>query len=165
MGLLHFFLGLENWQHDQGIFVSHQRYVQELLATFNMVDARPISLPMDVKQNFLESSNSPPIDAHLYRKLCGSLNWLLNTQCDISFSASLFSGFMGSPLQIDWHSSLRILRYLKSTPDLGILYTADHDISQAIALFGWTILDWAGNVDSCRSTIGYSITLGLGAIS
>ena len=165
MGLLHFFLGLENWQHDQGIFVSHQRYVQELLATFNMVDARPISLPMDVNKKFLESCDSPLADAHLYWKFIGSLIWLLNTWCDINFRVSLLASFMGSPLQTHWHAGLCILRYLKSTPDLGILYTADHDISQAIALFGWTILDWAGNVDSCRSTIGYSITLGLGAIS
>ena len=27
LGLLHFFLGLEIWQHSQGIFVSKQRYV------------------------------------------------------------------------------------------------------------------------------------------
>ena len=27
LGLLHFFLGLEIWQHSQGIFVSQERYV------------------------------------------------------------------------------------------------------------------------------------------
>ena len=48
LGLLHFFLGLEIWQHAQGIFVSQLRHVQELLVAFNMVDARPISLPIDV---------------------------------------------------------------------------------------------------------------------
>ena len=66
LGLLHFFLGLEIWQHSQGIFVSQQRYVQELLAAFNMVDARPISSPMDVNQKFLEFDDSTAADSHLY---------------------------------------------------------------------------------------------------
>ena len=136
MGLLHFFLGLEIWQHAQGIFVSKQRYVQELLATFSMVDARPISLPMDVNQKLSKSGGSPSTNIHLYRKLIGSLIWLLNTRCDISFPVSLLAGFMSSPLQTHWHAGLRILRYLKSTPKLGILYTADPDRSQALALYG-----------------------------
>ena len=96
MGLLHFFLGLEIWQHQQGIFVSQQRYVQELIHAFGMADARPISLPMDVNQNFLGSSDSEPADIHLYRKLIGSLIWLLNIKSDISFPVSLLVGFMGS---------------------------------------------------------------------
>ena len=77
----------------------------------------------------------------------------------------LLARFMGSPLQTHWHARLRILRYLKSTPGLGILYTADHDISQVVALFGWTDLDWAGDVDSRHSTTGYCFTLDSGAIS
>ena len=130
-----------------------------------MVDARPIASPMDVNQKFLEFDDSTAADFHLYWRLIGSLIWLLNTCCDISFLVGLLAGFMGSPLQTHWHAGLRILRYLKSTLGLGILYTADHDISQAIALFGWTDLDWASDVDFCHSTTCYCFTLGSGAIS
>ena len=165
LGLLHFFLGLDIWQHSQEIFVSQQRYVRELLAAFNSVDARPISSPMDVNKKFSESHDSIAADSHLYWRLIGSLIWLLNTHCDISFPVGLLAGFMGSPLQTHWHTGLRILRYLKSTLGLGILYTVDHDISQGVALFGWTDSDWAGDVDSCRSTTGYYFTLGLNARS
>ena len=165
LGLLHFFLGMEIWQHSQGIFVSQQRYVQELLAAFNMVDAMPISSPMDVNKKFSESYDSTTVDSHLYWRLIGSLIWLLNTCCDIIFPVGLLAGFMGSPFQTHWHARLRILRYLKSTPGVGILYTSDHDISQALDLFGWTDSDRAGDVDSRRSTTGYYFTLGSGVIS
>ena len=165
MGLLHFFLGLEIWQHEQGIFVSQQRYIQELLTTFGMADARPISSPMDVNQKFSCSSDSPSTDQHLYQKLIGSLIWLLNTRCDISFPVGLLAGFMGSPLQTHWQAGLRILRYLKSSPELGILYAADEDPTSPLSLFGWTDSDWAGDVDTRRSTTGYCFTLGSGAIS
>ena len=50
MGLLHFFLGLEIWQDQSGIFISQKRYVQELLQVFDMQDCRPISTPMDPNQ-------------------------------------------------------------------------------------------------------------------
>ena len=106
-----------------------------------MVDARPISSPMDVNQNFLESDDSTAIDSHVYQRLIGSLMWLLNTRYDISFPVGLLAGFMGSPLQTHWHAGLCILRYLKFTPGLGILYTADHDRSLSISLFGWTDSD------------------------
>ena len=130
-----------------------------------MVDVRPISSPMYVNQKFSEFDDSTATDSHLYRRLIGSLIWLLNTRCDITFAVGLLAGFMGSPLQTHWHAWLCILRYLKSTPGLGILYIADQDISQVVALFGWMDSDWAGDVGSCHSTIGYCFTLGSGAIS
>ena len=49
--------------------------------------------------------------------------------------------------------------------NLGIFYKVDEDPSLPISLFGWTDSDWAGDVDSRRSTTGYCFTLGLGAIS
>ena len=130
-----------------------------------MVDARPISSPMDVNQKFLEFDDSTTINSHLYRRLIGSLIWLLNTRCDISFAVGLLAGFMGSPLQNHGHVGLHILWYFQPTLGLGILYTVDHDISQAVALFGWTDSDWVGDVDSCCYTIGYCFTLGSNAIS
>ena len=42
MGSLHIFLGLETWQGEQGIFLSQQRYVQELLEAFEMTNCRPM---------------------------------------------------------------------------------------------------------------------------
>ena len=104
-----------------------------------MVHARPTSSPMDVNKKFSKSNDSPSADAHLCRKLIGSLIWLLNNQCDIGFPVSLLAGFMGSPLQTHWHVGLHILWYLKSTPGLGILYTVDQDISKLLPCLGGQI--------------------------
>lgn len=165
MGVLHYFLGLEVYQHQTGIFISQQRYVSELLLSFGMEDSRTITSPMDVNQKFSIDTDSPPADIHLYRKLIGSLIWLLNTRCDLSFPVSLLAGFMGKPLLIHWHAGLRILRYLKTTPALGLFYEADTKDSTSLSIYGWTDSDWAGDVDHRRSTTGYCFTLGSGAIS
>ena len=94
MGLLHFFLGLEIWQDQSGIFISQKRYVQELLQAFDMQDCRPISTPMDPNQKLSAHDDGELVDASLYRKLVGSLIWLLNTRLDISFPVGLLAGFM-----------------------------------------------------------------------
>ena len=68
-------------------------------------------------------------------------------------------------MKTHWQAALRILRYLKTFPSLGLVYLADRDSSSEIHLIGWTDSDWAGDIDSRRSTTGYCFTLGSGAIS
>ena len=76
-----------------------------------MIEARPISSPMDPNQKLSTFGDSTPANAQLYRKLVGSLIWLLNTKIDISFPNGLLAGFMSTPLKTHWQVGLWILRY------------------------------------------------------
>ncbi|MCO5609884.1 hypothetical protein L7F22_064117 [Adiantum nelumboides] len=96
LGLLHFFLGLEILQNEAGIFISQRRYVQEFLSAFGMEDCRPISTPMDVHQKLSAVDEADFADASQYRKLVGSLIWLLNTRMDLS-PVGLLANFMSEP--------------------------------------------------------------------
>ena len=92
MGLLHFFLGLEIWQEEQGIFISQKWYVQELLEAFGMKDCKPISTQMDPNVKPSTHDDFELVDASLNRKLVGSLIQLLNTKLDICFPISFLAG-------------------------------------------------------------------------
>ena len=72
---------------------------------------------------------------------------------------------MSQPMKTHWQAGLRILRYLKATPDRGIWYAAGQAEDDGVCLQGWTDSDWGGDVDTRRSTTGYCFTLGSGAIS
>ena len=146
LGLLHFFLGLEVLQTQRGMFISQRRYVSELLEAFGMEDARPISSPMDPNAKLSAYDSSGPADPNLYRKLVGSLIWLLNTRLDLSFSVGLLSSFMQHPLKCHWQQGLRILRYLRQSPDVGIWYPAGD--GSAPVLRGWSDADWGGDPDT-----------------
>ena len=74
-------------------------------------------------------------------------------------------GFMSQPRKTHWQAGLRILRYLQATPDHGIFYAAGTDPHDDLVLHGWTDSDWAGDLDTRRSTIGYCFILGSGAIT
>ena len=45
MGLMHYFLGLEIWQADGELFVSHGDYANEILNTFHMERKKPMETP------------------------------------------------------------------------------------------------------------------------
>eukprot|EP00253_Pinus_taeda_P015989 PITA_15989 len=49
LGILHYFLGLEIWQCNDGLFVSQGKYVRKILEKFNMHGCKPVdtSLPGD----------------------------------------------------------------------------------------------------------------------
>ena len=46
LGLFHYFLGLEIWQHSDGFFVSQGMYAREILEKFNMHGCKPIDTPL-----------------------------------------------------------------------------------------------------------------------
>jgi hypothetical protein len=45
IGLLHFFLGIEVLQMDNGIFISQPKYVLNILHEFGMEDCKPCATP------------------------------------------------------------------------------------------------------------------------
>ena len=45
MGLMHYFLGLEIWQEDGELFVSHGDYSNEILNKFHMERKKPMETP------------------------------------------------------------------------------------------------------------------------
>ena len=59
LGLLHYFLGLEVWQHASGIFISRRKYSLKLLEKFNMQNSASISCPMDPHSKLSIHDESP----------------------------------------------------------------------------------------------------------
>jgi len=73
-----------------------------------------------------------------YREFIGSLMFLsIATRPDISHIVSLLSQFNENPSKEHWIAAKRILRYLKGTIDLGIVYEKSHG-----KLIGHVDADW-----------------------
>ena len=53
LGLMKYFLGLEVIQGKDGIFVSQERYAEEVLKKFKMTSCNPVSTLWNLAQNFL----------------------------------------------------------------------------------------------------------------
>ena len=77
LGMMHYFLGLEVWQKPGEIVLSQGKYVVEILKRFSMMDCISMSTLMTTNLKLLGDTTSEIIDATLYRRMIGSLMYLI----------------------------------------------------------------------------------------
>lgn len=96
-----------------------------------------------------------------YREAIGSLLFASQiARPDISYGVNLLSRYCEAPGIMHWKGVKRILRYLKGTKRMELTYgRTEND------LIGYCDSDWAGDLDTRRSTTGYVFTFGGSAIS
>ena len=134
IGPMHYFLGLEVWQRNDGIFLNQGKYTVEILKRFRMMDCKPMTTLMNSNLKLLHDDSSEAFDPIVYRQLIGSLIYLVNTRLNICFAVNALSQYMVAPRQVHWTTTKHVLRYLKGTIGYGLSYVSDRKME----LFGYT---------------------------
>nr|GEV14921.1 hypothetical protein [Tanacetum cinerariifolium] len=67
IGELTFFLGLNVKQKKDGIFISQDKYVAEILRTFGLTEGKSDSTPTDTEKPLLKDPGGEDVDVHTYR--------------------------------------------------------------------------------------------------
>ncbi|GJX11490.1 retrovirus-related pol polyprotein from transposon TNT 1-94 [Tanacetum coccineum] len=80
MGELTFFLGLQVKQKEDGIFISQDKYVTEILKKFGFTDVKTASTPMETQKPLLKDEDGKEVDVYLYRSMIGSLMYLTSSR-------------------------------------------------------------------------------------
>nr|GEU69712.1 hypothetical protein [Tanacetum cinerariifolium] len=83
LGELTFFLGLQVKQKQDGIFISQDKYVTELLRKFGLTDRKLTSTPIDTEKTLLKNPDGEDVDVHTYKSMIGSLMYLTSSRPDI----------------------------------------------------------------------------------
>ncbi|KAM1762795.1 hypothetical protein ACFX12_005393 [Malus domestica] len=160
LGPLHFFLGIQISQTPNGLFLSQQKYIQELLVKTEMHDSKACDTPCLPYNRLLKDDGEPYPNPSLYRSVVGALQYLTFTRPDIAFSVHQVSQFMQNPMASHFTAVKRILRYLKGTVDVGLTYSRGD-----LDLHAFSDADWAGDPNDRRSTTGLVVFLGNNPIS
>ncbi|GJU77508.1 uncharacterized mitochondrial protein-like protein [Tanacetum coccineum] len=150
MGELTFFLGLQVTQNDDGIFISQDKYVDEILKKFGFLTVKPASTPMETLKPLLMDAKAEDVDVHLYRSMIGSLMYLTSSGPDIMFAVCAYARFKVTPKVSHLHAVKRIFRYLKGQPKLGLWYHKDSSFD----LEAFSDSDYAGASLDRKSTTG-----------
>ncbi|GJR49891.1 putative ribonuclease H-like domain-containing protein [Tanacetum coccineum] len=100
IGELTFFLGLQVKQKNDGIFISQDKYVGEILKKFGFSSIRTASTPMETNKALAKDEEGEDVDVYLYR-------------------------FQVQPKVSHMFAVKRIFRYLKGRPKLGLWYPKD----------------------------------------
>jgi hypothetical protein len=82
-----------------------------------MMDLKSMSTPMVTNLKKLHDSNtgSDLVDPTMYKKMIGSLMYMIHTRLDICYAVIVMSQFMTELRQRHWVAAKHILRYMRGT--------------------------------------------------
>ncbi|GJV98681.1 putative ribonuclease H-like domain-containing protein, partial [Tanacetum coccineum] len=165
IGELTFFLGLQVQQKKDGIFISQDKYVEEILKKFRFIEVKTTSTPIETQKPLLKDKNGEEVDVHIYRSMIGSLMYLTSSRPDIMFVVCACARYQVN-LKVfntsSWAVKKNFLGNLKrSNPKLGLWYLKDSPFD----LVAYTDSDYTEASLDRKSTIGGCQFLGCRLIS
>ena len=169
---LNWFLGIQIRSDANKVEFSQESYIETLLEIFGMSDAKTAFTPalekfligfVDCPSNGSKEKEEEEMKCCSYKSLIG-LNYLANTsRPDETFVVRSLSSFVQNHGRQNWNQTKHVLRYLKATKNRKLIY----ERADEMRFVGHNDADWAGKIDSRKSTSGYCFFLNetSGAIS
>ncbi|GJZ35815.1 retrovirus-related pol polyprotein from transposon TNT 1-94 [Tanacetum coccineum] len=140
--------------------VSQSGYVHKILNNYRMNNGKSVSAPLgahfkvslkDCQSNDLDVERMSKVP---YANVVGSLMYLMVcTIPDIAYAVSIVSRYLANPGKNYWEAVKWILKYLKGTADVGLVYGRDQ--GKHVDVDGFVDADYAKDPDKGRSITGY----------
>ncbi|XP_031259399.1 uncharacterized protein LOC116117527 [Pistacia vera] len=166
-----YFLGIEIARSPAGISLSQRKYVLELVSESGLSACKPSAIPVEQNTKLTtqqydhatsSSKDDPPLeDPSHYQKLVGRLIYLTMTRPDISYAVHILSQFMHGPKQSHMDAAIKVLKYLKGCPGLGLLLPRDGNLD----VTAYCDSDWGTCPMTRKSLTGFCIKIGGSLIS
>ena len=130
LGTLKFFLGVEFHRSSKGILINQRKYALEIISELGIGAVKPAWTPLEVnaKLTTLEfdslvqrEDDNMLEDKTKYQRLIGKMLYLTLTRPDISYAVQTLSQFLQQPKQSHWDAAVRVMKYIKREPALGVL--------------------------------------------
>ena len=97
-----------------------------------------------------------------YASTVGSLMYAqVCTRLDIAFAVGVLGRYQSNPGLDHWRAAKKVMRYLQGTKDCMLMYRR----TDSLEVIGYSDSDFAGCVDSRKSTSGYIFKLAIGAVT
>jgi transposase InsO family protein len=153
----------------QGILgLSQETYINKILKRFRMNDCSPSVAPI-VKGDRFNLNQCPKNDLEReqmknipYASAVGSLMYAqVCTRPDIAFAVGMLGRYQSDPGLDHWRAAKKVMRYLQGTKDYMLMYRRTDNLE----VIGYSDSDFAGCIDSRKSTSGYIFMMASGAVS
>jgi hypothetical protein len=161
LGLLSFYLGIEVRQDAEGITLRQAHYAK-ILEMVGMADCKAAATPMEERLRLSHDSTAEEVDATLYRRIVGSLRYLIHTRPDLTYTVGYVSRFLERPIEEHLQAMKKILRYINGTLQYGLRYGRRMGTTR---LVGYCDSDLGGDIDTRKSTTGALFFLGKSLVS
>ncbi|KAL3344419.1 hypothetical protein AABB24_023717 [Solanum stoloniferum] len=174
LGELKFFLGIEFAKTKEGYVMNQRKYALELISEMGLSGVKPVYTPLDPNVRLTSikydshiqdidtiERDKPLTDIGRYQRLVGRLLYLTMTRVDISFAVQVLSQYMHAPKKSHIEAALRVVRYIKSAPGLGLFMPSQS--SELLTVYCDS--DWGTCVQTRRSITGYLMKFGDALVS
>jgi hypothetical protein len=177
LGKAKWLLKIQIERRKKGIWIGQPKYAEEMLSEMNMWndDSKIADNPMSA--TWIHNENSEKLseeDQKTFHRMVMKAAYLSNTsRPDINFTANVLAGHQTDARVCDWNALVHLMKYLKGTHDLGILYERS-TVKDVLFAEGIDLLDELypeiygdasfANEKGRNSRSGYIFTMGGGAI-
>lgn len=161
MGDLSYFLSVQVTRDKSGMHLSQTKYICDILSRAQLVSCKSCSSPIAACSPLSIHDGQLLESPSEYRSLVGALQYCTLMRPDICYLVNKLCQFLHAPTTSHMQAVKRLLRYLKGTLHLGILFTP----SPNIPITCYTDADWASCPDDRRSSSGFCTFLGPNLVS
>ena len=166
LGDLKHYLGITIERQEKGFKVHQKAYAEAVIDRFKHLlpkSGRRVKTPLPPGVKLTKASKATETEkqreyaeAFPYQPVVGALMYLaVNTRIDMAFAVNQLSRFNSCPTYEACRAAVHTLRYLNETQDYGLIFP-NHSKEGLVA---YSDADWAGDMDTSRSTTGYVVYL------
>ena len=170
MGEASYVIGIEIFRdRSHGVLgLSQKAYINKVLERYRMDKSTASPVPIQRGDSFSQSQcpqndlEHKEMENIPYASVVGSLMYAQTcTRPDISFAVGMLGRYQSNPGVHHWKAAKKVLRYLQGTKEHMLTYKRSNNLE----VIGYSDSDYAGCVDTRKSTFGYLFLLANGAIS
>ncbi|EKD11952.1 hypothetical protein MBM_09882 [Drepanopeziza brunnea f. sp. 'multigermtubi' MB_m1] len=156
LGLIKDYLGIDiEYDIKRGYMkLSQESYITKILNRFDMLDCKLKPIPMDSKAKLeLNPNKASASEITWFQQVIGCLLLLtLATRPDICYAVIKLARFASNPSESHIIGLKNILRYLKGSIKLGLIY--QRSLNKFVS--GYCDADYAGDIGTAKSTSGFN---------
>ncbi|GJZ70302.1 retrotransposon protein, putative, ty1-copia subclass [Tanacetum coccineum] len=139
-------------------------YIEKILKRFHMENSKRGSIPMQDKLRLSKSQGaSTPAELKRmqsvpYASAVGSIMYAVRcTRPDVAFAQNITSRFQQNPGDLHWTTVKNILKYLRNTKDMFLVYGGD--LKRELRVSCYTDAGYLTDADDLKSQTGYVFVL------
>ena len=151
------FLGVHIVKEDGHLYLSQPGHIQKMCVEAGLTDeTKPMYTPMRTDFNDQEQDDAPACDKSQFQTLLGMLIFVLRSRPDVAYAVNRLATRTKDPgpTTKDYEALKRVVRYLKTTAHLELVYAANcQAAADAIfTLYAWSDAAYLAHRDSKSHT-------------
>jgi hypothetical protein len=158
-----YFLGMElsRDRKARSLKLTQKKLTRELISRYGLADARARSVSLAAGEKLRKEGEPLDTVRFPYNECVGSLLYLsMCMRPDIAQAVGALTRYMAAPTVAHWEAALGVVRYLMGIADYGLTFGGSSE-----TLVSYCDADYAGDLDSRRSTTGYVFLMFGGVVS